>query len=344
LFIDRDGFACGFSIGEHTMVQAIQLDRFGDPSVLIWRSVAVGRPGAGYVRVRHKAVGLNFIDIVQRRGSSPIPLTLPGGLGGEAAGIVEEVGRGVSEFSVGDRVAYANVYGGAYAEARLINANSLIKLPDRIGDRQAAAIMLKGMTARCLVKQVAHIEAGDIVLFHAAAGGVGLIACQWLKHLGATVIGTVSNEDKASLARANGCDHVIVYGRDNFARRVVEITNGDKVHVVFDSVGKETFAQSLECLRPRGLAILFGQASGPVAPLDLGVLASKGALFVTRPTLTAYVATRGELLANAEDLFEVVATGVVKVSINQTYQLRNAEQAHRDMESRQTTGSSVLLV
>ena len=326
------------------MVHAIELDRFGDPSVLSWRSVSVGRPGAGYVKVRHTAVGVNFIDIVQRRGSSPIPLTLPSGLGGEAAGIIEELGSEVSEFAVGDRVAYANVYGGAYAEVRLIRASALVKLPEQITDRQAAAIMLKGMTARCLVKQVANIKEGDVVLFHAAAGGVGLIACQWLKYLGAIVIGTVSNETKASLARANGCDHVIVYQHEKVSQRVAEITNGQRVHVVFDSVGKETFMQSLECLRPRGLAVLFGQASGPVPPLDLGILASRGALFVTRPTLTAYVATRDELLANADDLFGVVTSGAIKISINQTYQLRNAEQAHRDMESRQTTGSSVLLV
>jgi NADPH2:quinone reductase len=326
------------------MVHAIGLKKFGDPSVLVWEPVAVGRPGTGYVRVRHTAVGVNFIDIVQRRGVSPIPLVLPSGLGGEAAGIVEEVGAGVSELAVGDRVAYANAYGGAYAEARLVRANVLVKLPAHITDRQAAAIMLKGMTARCLVRQVANIRAGDVVLFHAAAGGVGLIACQWLKHLGATVIGTVSSEDKAALAQANGCDHVIVYTRENFPQRVAEITNGQQVHVVFDSVGKETFLQSLECLRPKGLAVLFGQASGPVGPFDLGILASKGALFVTRPTLTAYIATRDELIANAEDLFGAVAAGVVKVTINQTYNLRDAAQAHQDLEARQTTGSSILLV
>ncbi len=326
------------------MVHAIRLKAYGEPDVLAWERVEVGKPAAGQVRIRQTAIGVNFMEVSQRRGRSPIPLTLPGGLGGEAAGVIEELGEGVADLAIGDRVAYAGGGAGAYAQARIVPAQILVRLPDDLSDQQGAGMMLKGMTAQVLVRQISRARAGDTVLFHAASSGVGLIACQWLKHLGVNVIGTVGSDAKVEAARAHGCDHVIVYTREDFVARVEEITGGAKVAVVFDSVGKDAFARSLDCIEPCGLAILYGQASGPVGPFDLGLLASKGSLFVTRPTLTAYTRTRAKLLATAHDLFDVVRSGAVKIEINQKYALKDAAQAHRAIEARQTTGSTVLVV
>lgn len=324
------------------MVQAIRFEKTGGPEVLQWQQVEVGKPGAGQARIRHTAVGLNFVDTYQRSGLYQMPL--PSGLGSEAAGVVEEVGPGVSDLKPGDRVAYGNAPLGAYSEARLIPADRLVPLPDGITDEQAAAMMLKGMTAWYLVRRTYPIKRGDTILIHAAAGGVGLIVCQWAKHLGATVIGTVGSDDKATLAKANGCDHPIVYTREDFAAKVGEITKGAKLPVVYDSVGKDTFFKSLDCLAPLGLMASFGQASGAIGPVDLGILAAKGSLFLTRPTLNTYVAKREDLLTAANDLFSVVKSGAVKLAINQTYPLRDSAQAHRDLESRKTTGSTVLTI
>ncbi|HEY1796825.1 MAG TPA: quinone oxidoreductase [Stellaceae bacterium] len=324
------------------MVQAIRFDKTGGPEVLTWQQVSVDKPGPGQVRLEHTAVGLNYIDTYQRSGLYPMPM--PSGLGSEAAGVIEEVGPGVTDLKPGDRVAYAGGPLGAYSEARVMGAERLVPVPDGISDEQAAAMMLKGMTAWYLVRRTYEIKRGDTILIHAAAGGVGLIVCQWAKHLGATVIGTVGSDDKAALAKANGCDHPIVYTRDDFVAGVNEITKGIKVPVVYDSVGKDTFYKSLDCLAPLGLLALFGQSSGAVPPVDLGILAGKGSLFVTRPTLNTYTAKREDLLTAANDLFSVVKSGAVKLSINQTYALRNAAQAHRDLESRKTTGSTVFTV
>ena len=322
---------------------AIRLEEFGGPDVLRVERSDPGHPGPNEVRLRQTAIGVNFIDVVQRRGVSPIPLSLPGGIGGEAAGTIEAIGSEVHGFDVGDRVAYANIYGGAYATVRLVKADALVPLPDEISDRQAAGVMLNGLTAWCLVRQVFDAMAGDVVLVHAAAGGVGSIACQWLKHLGVTVIGTVSSHEKANLARTCGCDHVIVYTQSDFVSEVMEFTEGRKVSAVFDSVGKETFLRSLDCLRPRGLGVLFGQASGPVEPIDLGVLAAKGSLFVTRPALTAYTSTRSDLLNGARSLFKMVKSGCIRVPVLQTYQLADAAKAHSALEARRTVGCTILL-
>jgi NADPH2:quinone reductase len=324
------------------MVQAIRLEKTGGPDVLTWQQVSVDKPGPGQVRLKHTAVGLNYIDTYQRSGL--YPMAMPSGLGSEAAGVIEEVGPGVADLKPGDRVAYAGGSLGAYSEARVIGAERLVPVPDGISDQQAAAMMLKGMTAWYLVRRTYPIKRGDTILIHAAAGGVGLIVCQWAKHLGATVIGTVGSDDKAALAKANGCDHPIVYTRDDFVAKVGEITKGAKLPVVYDSVGKDTFYKSLDCLAPLGLLALFGQSSGSVPPVDLGILAGKGSLFVTRPTLNTYTASREDLLTAANDLFGVVKSGAVKLAINQTYPLRDAAQAHRDLESRKTTGSTVFTV
>jgi len=321
------------------MTHAIRIHQTGGPEVLQWESVEVGKPGPGQVRLRHTAVGLNFIDTYHRSGLYPIQTPCTPGL--EAVGIVEELGAGVSEVKVGDRVAYAAPPMGAYAEARLMQADRLVLVPAKVSDQQAAAMMLQGMTAQYLIRRTYPVKRGDTVLVHAAAGGVGLIACQWLDHLGATVIGTVGNDDKAALAKANGCHHPIVYTREDFVARVLDITGGAKLPVVFDSVGKDTFTKSLDCLRPMGMMVLFGQSSGSVPPVDLGILAAKGSLYVTRPTLNSYTARREDLLACAGELFDVVGSGAVKISVNQTYPLREAVQAHRDLEGRKTTGSTV---
>lgn len=324
------------------MTHAIRIHATGGPEALKWEEINVGEPGPGEARVRHEAVGLNFIDVYHRTGLYPIP-ALPSGLGLEAAGVVEAVGKGVSEVAPGDRVAYAGGPVGAYAEMRLIPSHRLVKLPEAIDFRTAAAMMLQGLTAQYLLRRTFRIEPGHTILLHAAAGGVGLIACQWAKHLGATVIGTVGTPEKAELARAHGCDHTILYREENFVERVKEITGGGGVDVVYDSVGKDTFLPSLDCLRPLGMMVNFGNASGPAPALDLLLLSQKGSLFVTRPTLMTYTAQRDDLVAGAHELFEVVASGVVRIEVNQTYPLAQAAQAHRDLEARKTTGSTVLL-
>ena len=324
------------------MPHAIRVHQTGGPEVLRWEQIEIGAPGPGEIRVRHTRVGLNYIDIYYRTGLYATPTPFVPGF--EAAGVVEAVGAGVTDLKVGDRVAYANGPLGAYAEARLLPADRAVPLPASITDEQAAAMMLQGMTAQYLLRRTYRVQAGDTILVHAAAGGVGLILCQWAKHLGATVIGTVSTDDKAVLARANGCHHPIVYTREDFQTRVMEITGGRKLPVVYDSVGRDTFMKSLDCLAPLGTMVLFGQASGPVPPLDLGVLAAKGSLYVTRPTLFTYTAQRADLLAAAQELFDVVASGAVKISVNQTYALRDAAQAHEDLAARRTTGSTVFTV
>ncbi|MCH6588115.1 MAG: quinone oxidoreductase [Proteobacteria bacterium] len=322
------------------MTKAIRIHETGGPEVLRWEDVEVGAPGPGQVRLTHTAVGLNYIDTYQRSGLYPLDLPLT--LGMEGAGVVEELGAGVTGLAVGDRVAYATPP-GSYSEARLIAADRVVKLPDAIDDQQAAAMMLQGMTVQYLIRQTHRVEAGETVLFHAAAGGVGLIACQWLKHLGATVIGTVGSAEKAALALAHGCTHTINYRDEDFVERVKEITGGAGVPVVYDSVGKDTFEGSLKCIAPHGLMVTFGNASGPVPAFELGRLAALGSLFITRPTLMTYSAKRADLEAMAAELFEVVLSGAVKIEINQTYPLSETAQAHRDLEARKTTGSTVLL-
>jgi NADPH2:quinone reductase len=324
------------------MTNAIRFHQTGGPEVLSWEEVQVGRPGPGQARIRHTAIGLNYVDTYVRSGLYPAPL--PAGLGTEGAGVVEEVGEGVSDVQPGDRVAYAGGPLGAYSEERVIPADRLVKLPAGVSDQQGAAMMLKGLTAQYLLRRTYRVKAGDTIVFHAAAGGVGLIACQWAKSLGATVIGTVGSDEKAELARAHGCDHPIVYTREDFVQRVNEITQGRKVPVVYDSVGKDTFMKSLDCIMPFGLLASFGQASGAVGPFDAGILAAKGSLFLTRPTLNTYAAKREDLVMMAKDLFDVVTSGKVRIEINQTYPLRDAAQAHRDLQSRKTTGSTVLTV
>lgn len=324
------------------MPRAIRIHQYGGPEVLRWEEVEVGDPGPGQLRVRHAAVGLNYIDVYHRTGLYPLP-SLPWTLGMEGAGRVEAVGEGVTEFKAGDRVAYASPPVGAYAEVRLIPADRVVALPDAIDERTAAAMMLQGMTAQYLLRRTYRVQPGDTILLHAAAGGVGLIASQWARHLGATVIGTVGSDEKAELARAHGCHHVIVYSRENFVERVREITGGQGVAAVYDSVGQATFMGSLDCLRPLGMMVSFGNASGPVPPFEPGILAAKGSLFLTRPTLMTYTAKRADLLASAVELFEVVGGGAVKIEVRQTYPLAETAQAHRDLEARQTTGSTVLL-
>src|SRR5438876_1550080 len=316
------------------MVQAIRFAKTGGPEVLEWQSVDVGKPGPGQVRLKHSAVGLNYIDTYQRSGLYPMPL--PSGLGSEAAGVIEEVGPGVSGLKPGDRVAYAGGPLGAYSEARVMPAERLVPVPAGITDQQAAAMMLKGMTAWYLIRRTHVVKPGETILIHAAAGGVGLIVCQWAKHLGATVIGTVGHDAEAALAQANGCDHPINYRREDFVARVGEITQGKKLPVVYDSVGKDTFYKSLDCLAPLGLMVSFGQSSGAIGPVDLGILAAKGSLFLTRPTLNTYTASRVDLLTAARELFEVVGSGAIKIAVNQTYPLREAARAHRDLQDRKT--------
>jgi NADPH:quinone reductase len=323
------------------MSHAIRIHENGGPDVMQWEEIEPGSPGHGEVLVRHTAVGVNFIDTYHRSGL--YKLTLPTGIGSEAAGIVEAVGPGVEGLHAGQRVAYAGGPPGAYAERRVVSAHFLVPVPPAISDRQAAAMMLKGMTAEYLLRRTYRVKRGDVVLIHSAAGGVGLIACQWAKHLGATVIGTVSTQAKADLARTHGCDHPIVTTEENLAARVREITDGSGVPVVYDSVGKDTWEGSLDCLQPRGLLVSFGNSSGPVAPFSPLVLAAKGSLFLTRPTLMTYTAARADLLASAESLFDVVAGGAVKIEVRQTFPLRDAAQAHRELEGRRTTGSTVLL-
>ena len=321
---------------------AIVAQQTGGPEVLKWQEVEVGDPGAGEILVRHTAVGLNYIDTYHRSGMYPIEPPFTVGL--EGAGVVEALGSGVTTVSVGDRVAYAAPPMGAYAETRLMPAEKVVAVPEGVDDETAAAMMLKGMTAEYLLRQTYQVKSGDTILFHAAAGGVGLIACQWAKALGATVIGTVGTEAKAELARAHGCDHPILYTKEDFVARVKDITDGKGVPVVYDSVGKDTFMKSLDCLQPRGLLASFGQSSGSAGSFDPGILAAKGSLYLTRPTLMTYTATRLDLEESAKALFEVVASGKVKIEIHNRYPLSEAEQAHRDLEGRKTTGSTIFQV
>jgi NADPH2:quinone reductase len=324
------------------MAKAIRMYQTGSPEVLVWEDYNPGQPGQGEALIRHEAVGVNFIDIYHRTGLYPLP-SLPATLGLEGAGIVEAIGKGVKEVNVGDRVAYAGVPPGAYAEIRVIPAHRLVKLPDEIPTRQAAGMMLRGMTARYLLHGCYRVRKGDTILIHAAAGGVGLIVCQWAKHLGATVIGTVGSKEKAELAKAHGCDHPILYREEDFPARVREITGGKGVDVVYDSVGQATFMKSLDCLRPMGMMVSFGQSSGIVPVFDPGILSAKGSLFLTRPSLMNYTEKRKDLLAHARDLFKVVTSGAVKIEIRQSYPLADAARAHRDAEARKTTGSTVLI-
>ena len=320
---------------------AIRIHQTGGPEVMRWEEVAVGDPGPGEARIRHAAVGLNYIDTYHRTGLYPLPL--PSGLGMEGAGVVEAVGEGVVDLKPRDRVAYAGGPVGAYSQVRCLPADRLLKLPDGIDFRTGAAMMLQGLTAAYLLRRTYAVQAGDTVLIHAAAGGVGLIACQWAKALGATVIGTVSNEAKAEMARAHGCDHIIYYTREDVAKRVRELTAGEGVAVVYDGVGKDTFAGSLDSLRVRGMMVIFGNASGPVAPFDPLLLSQKGSIFITRPTLGHYTAKRDELVALGSELFDVVSVGTVEIAVNQSYELADAASAHRDLEARKTTGSTILL-
>jgi NADPH2:quinone reductase len=323
------------------MSKAIRITETGSPDVMRWEDVEVGEPGEGQARIRHTAVGVNLLDTYHRSGL--YPLSLPTGIGSEAAGIVEAVGPGVTVVKPGDRVAYGGGPPGSYAESRLAPAGILVPIPDGISDEIAAAVMLKGMTSQYLIRRTYPVKAGETVLFHAAAGGVGLIACQWLKALGATVIGTVGSDEKAEVARAHGCDHVIVSTKEDVAKRVREITGGSGVPVVYDSVGKDTFMASLDCLKPRGLMVSFGNASGKVPPFDIGILAQKGSLYLTRPTLAAYTATRADLEATAKEAFAVIRDGTVKVEIRHSYPLAQAAQVHRDLEGRKTIGSIVMV-
>ena len=321
------------------MVHGVRVHAAGGPDRLVWDEIKVGAPGPGEVRIKQRAAGLNYIDVYHRTGLYPI--ALPAVIGMEGAGDVVAVGDGVTALAVGDRVAYAGVLGG-YAEERLIAADRLVKLPDGISYETAAAMMLQGMTVRYLLRETYKVGPETVLLFHAAAGGVGLIACQRARALGATLIGTVSTDEKAELARANGAAHVIVTSREDFVQRVREITDGKGCHVVYDSIGKDTYRGSLDCLRPRGFWVSFGNASGPVPPLDLSLL--RGSLFATRPSLMAYTATHAELTDNAADLFKMVESGAIKIAVNQTFALKDAAAAHAALESRRTTGSTVLTI
>lgn len=323
------------------MPHAIQVHRAGGPEVLSWERVEVGEPGPGEVLLRQHAAGLNYIDVYHRTGLYPLPLPFIPGV--EGAGVIERVGDGVEGFLPGDRVAYAGPVGG-YAEQRLIAADRLIKLPPAIGFDQAAAMMLQGMTARMLLCAVRPLAAGETILVHAAAGGVGLILCQWAAAIGATVIGTVSSDAKAEIAEAHGCHHPVVYTREDFVEAVDRITGGGGVPVVYDSVGRDTFMRSFDCLRPRGMLVSYGQASGAVEPFSPTLLAQKGSLFLTRPTLFSYIAAREELERSAADLFAMIETGQVRIEVGQRYPLREAARAHRDLEARSTTGSTVLTI
>jgi NADPH2:quinone reductase len=325
------------------MTKAVMMEKTGGPEVLHWVDYDPGPPKTGEVQLRQEAVGLNFIDVYHRSGLYPLP-SLPAIPGMEGAGVVQAVGEDVSEFAAGDRVAYAGLPPGAYAEVRNIPAHRLVKLPDAISTRHAAAMMLQGMTARYLLHGCYKVKAGDRILVQAAAGGVGLIVCQWAKHIGAVVIGTAGSPEKAELAKNHGCDYPILYRDEDFVSRVKEITQGRGVDVVYDSVGQSTFMKSLDCLRPMGMMVSFGQSSGSVPPFDTGILAAKGSLFLTRPSLMAYTAKREDLLAHARDLFDVVEKGAVKIEVRQTYPLAEAARAHRDLENRKTTGSTVLIV
>jgi len=322
------------------MAKAVRFHKIGGPEVLQMDEVQVGEPGPGQARIRHTAIGVNFIDTYQRSGMYPVPL--PSGAGNEGAGVVEAVGAGVSSLKPGDRVAYTGQI-GAYSTQRLVPADRMVKVPEGISDEQAASMMLKGMTVQYLIHRTYKVKSGETVLWHAVAGGVGLIACQWLKALGATVIGTVGSDEKGALAKAHGCDHVINYSKENFAERVKALTGGKGVPVVYDSVGKSTWEGSLDCLRPLGMMVSFGNASGAVAPVNIGILAQKGSLYLTRPTLVTYTSSRADLEATSKSLFDVVKSGKVKIEITARYKMADVAQCHRDLEGRKTTGSVILL-
>ena len=323
------------------MVHAIRIHEHGGPEKLVWEAVDVGAPGDGEIHVKHHAVGLNYIDTYQRSGLYPLA-NLPAVMGMEGAGEVLTVGGGVSDIAVGDRVAYANPM-GSYAQERLMPADRAVKLPEAVDYQTAAAMMLQGMTVHYLLRQTYKVGPDTTLLLHAAAGGVGLIACQWAKHLGATIIGTAGSAEKCELAKANGATHCINYNTENFVDRVKELTDGKGVDVVYDSIGQATYPASLDCLKPLGLFVTFGNASGAIKNFDVGALAAKGSLYVTRPTLFTYTASRQDLLDNANDLIDVVSSGAVKIAVNQTYPLAEAAQAHVDLEARKTTGSTVLV-
>ena len=322
------------------MAKAVRYHKQGGPEVMQLDDVEVGEPGPGQVRVRHTAIGVNFVDTYQRSGL--YPMQLPGVAGNEAAGVVDAVGAGVTDLKKGDRIAYTGLP-GSYCDLRVVPADRMVKLPEGISDEAAASMMLKGLTVHYLIFSTYAVKKGDTVLWHAAAGGVGLIACQWLKALGVTTIGTAGSPEKLALAKAHGADHVINYSTENFVEKVGAITGGKKVPVVYDSVGKTTWDGSLDCLRPRGLLVSFGNASGPVAPVNLGILSAKGSLYVTRPTLATHIASRADLVERSNALFEIVKSGKVKIETTKKYRLADAVQAHRDLEGRKTTGSVVLI-
>jgi NADPH2:quinone reductase len=323
------------------MPNAIRFHKNGGPEVMQWESVEVGQPGPGEARVRHTAIGVNYIDTYHRSGL--YKLALPSGLGTEGAGIVESVGPGVTDVRSGDRVAYSGGPLGAYSEVRVMPADRLVKLPDGVSEQLAATLMLKGLTVQYLLRQTFPLKGGETILFHAAAGGIGLIACQWARALGVTMIGTVGSDEKAALAKANGCTHTIVYTRENFVERVKQLTGGKGVPVVYDGVGKDTFPASLDCLSPRGMFVSFGNASGPIAAFDILLLSQKGSLYATRPTLATYTASRAAMLKMSEEMFSLVLGGKLANEARQTYALKDAAQAHRDLESRKTTGATILL-
>jgi NADPH2:quinone reductase len=322
------------------MAKAVRYHKQGGPEVLQLDEVPVGEPGPGQARVRHVAIGVNFVDTYQRSGL--YPMQVPAVAGNEGAGVVEAVGPGVSNVRAGDRVTYTGLP-GSYCDVRIVPADRLVKLPEAVSEEMAASMTLKGMTVQYLIHRTYAVKSGDTVLWHAAAGGVGTIACQWLKAIGATTIGTVGSEEKAALAKAHGCHHVINYNKENFVERVKSLTGGEGVPAVYDSVGKTTWDGSLDCLRPRGLMVSFGNASGPVPPVNLGILSQKGSLYVTRPTLATYIASRTDLEETARSLFDVVKSGSVKIETTKRYKLADAAQAHRDLEGRKTTGSIVLV-
>lgn len=323
------------------MPRAIRIHSPGGPEAMQFEEVSLPAPSPGEARVRHSAIGVNYLDTYHRSGLYPLPL--PSGIGSEAAGVVEAVGPGVDWVAPGDRVVYCSGPPGSYSEARLIPAHRLVKLPQAIDDRTAATVMLKGMTVQYLFRQTYRLKAGETILFHAAAGGVGLIACQWARALGVTMIGTVGSDEKGELAKANGCTHVINYRRENFVERVKELTGGEGVPVVYDSIGKDTFPASLDCLRTRGMFVSFGNASGPIAAFNLSLLAQKGSLYATRPTLVTYVAKREDLTAMAGELFSMLLSGKIRSEVRREFALSDAADAHRALESRETTGSTILV-
>lgn len=323
------------------MPHAIRVHETGGPDQLVWNEFEPGDPGPGQVRIAQQAAGLNFIDVYHRSGLYPQPLPFIPGV--EGAGVVEALGDGAGDLKLGDRVAYAGPIGG-YAEARLIDADKLVKLPDALSSEQAAGMMLQGMTAQMLLRSVFPVAKGDTILIHAAAGGVGLIMCQWAKALGVRVIGTVGTEEKAALAAAHGCDHPIIHSKQDFVAEVGRLTEGEKLPVVYDSVGRDTFLRSLDCLRARGLMVSFGQASGAIEPFNVGLLAQKGSLYLTRPILFTYTASREQLNQSAKELFAIVSAGKVKIEVNQRFPLKDAADAHRALESRQTSGSTILTI